>query len=99
MIPTRQGVTTTFKRPNETTFINFPENVNPINLKVASYVCGERFVKPPESTLDIFDTVSYFNSSRNKITGKLMIHAIGYRQREHRTTFLNLKEILEYSHC
>ena len=91
-ITPKQGTTTKFKRPHPTTFINFPESVDPKKLQLESYVCGERFVKSEENSLDLFDTVSYFNSSRNKITSKLMIHAIGYRQREHRTTFLNLKE-------
>ena len=76
----------------QTTFINFPNEVNQKSLKASKYLIGDKLTKSKLLNLYLFDVVSYDKTSECQRTGKPVYHAIAYRELEKQTTVLTLIE-------
>ena len=72
-------------------WIDFPNEVNIDNYNIIGYLQGKIVCKERSLTSECFDHISYFNSSHTQRTKHEVIHAIGYRVRENRTTMLVFK--------
>lgn len=77
------------RKGNESTrFINFPENISPENYEVHGYFSATRHVVTKDLKKENFDTISFLNDMEKGI-----IHCIGYRELESKTSVLTLKLI------
>lgn len=74
-----------------TNFINFPEGIDPNNYRVSGYLQGKELCWTDIITFDLFDVVSYLHSSECQRSGREVIHCIGYRGREKKTTVLTIE--------
>ena len=75
-----------------TNFIIFPEGIDPNNYRVSGYLQGKQLCWTAIITFDLFDVVSYLHSSECQRSGREVIHCIGYRGREKKTTVLTIEK-------
>ena len=75
-----------------TKFINFPSDIQPNNYRVSGYLQGKELCWTAIITFDLFDVVSYLHSSECQRSGREIIHCIGYRGREKKTTVLTIEK-------
>ena len=75
-----------------TKFINFPSDIQPNDYLVSGYLQGKELCWTAIITFDLFDVVSYLHSSECQRSGREIIHCIGYRGREKKTTVLTIEK-------
>jgi hypothetical protein len=72
-------------------FLDFDEQIDVEKLKIVGYVLGNSVNMKTSLNVSMFDSISFFENTENEITKEKFIHAIGFRKKENKKTFLILK--------
>lgn len=73
-----------------TEFINFPSEIDPSKYKAVGYFQGFEHCNVKGFSTDLFDVVSFLHVSECQQSKVEVLHCIGYRGREKKTTVLTM---------
>lgn len=75
-------------------FVNFPENIDPLQYEIIGYLQGERINTKAPMNINLFDSISFLSISYNHTDTKMekpVIHAVGYRRKEESLTIIVMR--------
>lgn len=76
-----------------TRFIGFPDETEPRDYRIVSYIQGNEVCTCKSLTFDHFNVISFQRASKSQLTKIDYIHAIGNKTREKQNTWLVLQRI------